>query len=168
MITPRYTPIPEGIKIDGDDWEMIREEPSKDVRTTSMTQPSPSEVKNNLKTEEQQLAARMLESDLVGSQAWMNDNRYIGVGRRPMKEWPDIWLRESELVEILGKLQASQIPPSKYKDLFKKCVSRIDQWKASNKPVRDINCFAWMTTYIWKELVDEVINELRLKRQLER
>ena len=165
----RYTPtkLPQDVRIEGDDWEERGDETPHEQMCESKCAKSPPANNTKAKTEEEQLAESMLE-EATGFKPWENDNRFILVGRRPMKEWPDIWLTSQQLVQVLHKLQESQLEPSRYRDVFDKATSRLETWKIAGKSTKAVDCFSWLTGFVFIEVLNESNSVQRLKRTLER
>lgn len=100
-------------------------------------------------------------------QSWMNDNRYIGASRRPMKDYPALWLTPHELADVIKKLESSHIPVQGYKDLFLKAEARLKTYAGQGRSTQGVSVYNWLTGFLFDELLERTIKEARLAKTME-
>lgn len=100
-------------------------------------------------------------------QDWTFDNRYIGAGRRPMRDYPTIWLTPQELARVIAKLEGSNIPQESYKDLFFKVESVLKTNLSQGKSNQYVTAYAWLIGRFFEELLEVSTKEARLAKALE-
>lgn len=100
-------------------------------------------------------------------QPWTNDNRYIAAGRRPMRDYPQIWMTPNELADVIKKLEASDIPLSMYKDLFLKAEARLMTYSTQGRSTTGVSVYNWLTGFLFDELLERTIKETRLAKTKE-
>lgn len=59
------------------------------------------------------------------------DNRYISLHRRPLKKYPDIWLNNKELENVISECKSNDVLP-------KKVLDKVDIW-ITNKMLEGLN-----------------------------
>lgn len=100
-------------------------------------------------------------------QDWVRDNRFINAGRRPMKDYPLLWLTPGELADVVKKLEESDIPIQSYKDLFLKAEARINTYSAQGRSAQSVSVYNWLTGFLFDELLERTIKETRLAKTME-
>lgn len=100
-------------------------------------------------------------------QPWTLDNRFVGAGRRPMKDYPTIWMTPPELADVIKKLEESQIPVQAYKDLFLKAEARLRTYDTQGRSSQNVSVYNWMTGFLFDELLERTIKETRLAKTIE-
>jgi len=101
------------------------------------------------------------------NQQWTLDNRFIMAGRRPMKDYTNIWLTPHELADVIKKLEESDIPMWSYKDLFLKAEARLVTYKQERRPVQTVSVYNWLTGFLFQEVLETTIKETRLAKTLD-
>lgn len=112
------------------------------------------------------IALDKLETPGAGK-AWERDNRYILAHRRPMKDYPLIWLAPTELADVISKLEASDIPLQLYKELFKNAEAKLRTYVASGKNAQNVSVYNWLTGFLFNELLDTTTKESKLTKTIE-
>lgn len=102
-----------------------------------------------------------------GNQQWTLDNRFVNAGRRPMKDYPELWLTPFELEDIIKKLKESDIPMTSYKDLFAKAEAKLKTWKQERRSTSGVSVYNWLTGFLFQEVLETTIKETRLAKTLE-
>jgi hypothetical protein len=115
--------------------------------------------------ENMQIALDKLEAP--NGQNWVFDNRFIGAGRRPMKDYPTIWLTPHELSDVIRKLEESDIPQASYKDLFFKAEAKLKTYSSQGRSNQSVSVYNWLTGFLFDELLERTIKETRLAKTLE-
>ncbi len=95
------------------------------------------------------------------------DNRFMAAGRKPIKNYPLIWLSKTELIDILKLYEESGIPIDKhgiYKQAFRAVQARLLTMKADGKPTNRISAFNWLIGWALNELLDSQKKVTDLKR----
>ena len=100
-------------------------------------------------------------------QPWTLDNRFISAGRRPMRDYPTIWLTPHELADVVKKLEESQIPIYSYKDLFLKAEAKMKTYSAQGRSNQAVSVYNWLTGFLFDELLERAIKETRLAKTME-
>lgn len=111
------------------------------------------------------IALEKLESP--AGQPWVNDNRFINAGRRPMKDYKLLWLTPGELADVVKKLEESDIPVQMYKDLFKKAEAKLKTYSTQGKSSQSVSVYNWLTGFLFDELLERTIKEARLAKTME-
>lgn len=109
------------------------------------------------------LARRKLVSEEEGGE-WRTDNRYMLAGRRPMRDYPLIWLSEPELAEISKRLEASDIPPDCYKDLFLRAQGLLVTKAANGENTKNVAVYNWLTGFLFNDVLEQTIKTNRLAK----
>jgi len=136
------------------------EQAQSDVLETVKTQVSQLEKSGDRHID---LARRKLVSEQEGGE-WRTDNRYILAGRRPMRDYPLIWLSEPELAEISKRLEASDIPPDCYKDLFLRAQGLLVTKAANGENTKNVAVFNWLTGFLFNDVLEQIIKTNRLAK----
>lgn len=110
------------------------------------------------------LARRKLVSEVEGDADWKTDNRYMLAGRRPMRDYPLVWLSEMELAEISKRLDASEIPPDCYKDLFLRAQGLLVTKAANGENTKNVAVYNWLTGFLFNDVLEQTIKTNRLAK----
>ena len=108
------------------------------------------------------LALEKLESPQ--GKDWANSSVFMNTGRRPMKDYPEIWLSPPELADIIRDWQASNIPPDKWRKGFKTAQARLKTQAINGKPPQRTNVYNWLMGFGRNDLIEETIKDTRLQR----
>lgn len=108
------------------------------------------------------LALEKLESP-EGKQ-WVNSSQYMNAGRRPMRDYPEIWLSPVELADVIREWQNSNIPPEKWRKGFKSVQARLRTHAVNGKPPERVSVYNWLTGFGRNDLIEETIKDKRLER----
>ena len=100
-------------------------------------------------------------------QTWTRSNLYIGAGKRPMKKYPSIMLKEAELAQII-ELYEQKIPSCEWKRVFQIAESNINHQAGKGKSVDWSNPFVPLTTWALEGVLKCIRQENALKEQAER
>lgn len=95
------------------------------------------------------------------------DSRFISAGRKPIKNYPLIWLSKTELIDILTLYEESEIPIDKrgiYKQAFRAVQARLLTMKAEGKSITRVSAFNWLIGWALNELLDSQKKVTDLKR----
>lgn len=113
------------------------------------------------------LKIALTKLETPADQQWTLDNRFISAGRRPMKDYQNIWLTPFELADVMKKLQSSDIPQGSYKDLFLKAEAKLVTWKQERRSLTTVSVYNWLTGFLFDELLERAIKERRLAKTIE-
>ncbi len=94
---------------------------------------------------------------------WQFDNRFVVLGQRPMKDYPNVWLTRDSLADVIRVYQASDIPVSKYREMFLKAQDRAAQGTVNGRSGKQIPFYSWLTGWIRDETLENLVKENRLK-----
>lgn len=86
-----------------------------------------------------------------------SDNRFITAGRKPLKNYPLIWLSKTELMDILKLYEESGIPIDKhgvYKQAFRAVQARLLTNKTEGLSTKKVSSFNWLIGWALNELLD--------------
>jgi hypothetical protein len=118
-------------------------------------------------TDDPNLKIALEKLEQPAGQPWTNDNRHISAGRRPMRDYPSLWLTPPELADVVKKLEESQIPVQSYKDLFLKAEARLKTYSGQGRSTQGVSVYNWMTGFLFDELLERTIKETRLAKTME-
>jgi hypothetical protein len=128
---------------------------------------SPVEDVQEFDTSDPNLKIALEKLESPSGQPWTHDNRYMSAGRRPMKDYPALWLTPFELADVVKKLEESQIPVQAYKDLFLKAEARLKTYTGQGRSTQGVSVYNWMTGFLFDELLERTIKETRLAKTIE-
>lgn len=100
-------------------------------------------------------------------QHWTRTNAFIGIGRRPMKKYPEIFISPTELKRVFETYESSGLPKSKWKNAFLLAESRI-KTKVANERIlpHSIDVYSWLTNFILTDLLGQVPKEVSTKNSI--
>lgn len=99
----------------------------------------------------------------TGSQPWEKSNLFLTTGRRPLKNYPDIYLNTHELAEILRQYTDSGIR-SKMREANQLVLAKINNYKAQGRKVENLSVASWYMSWIKNELLESAIKHKRLNK----
>ena len=112
--------------------------------------------------EDEALAYEKLESP--DGKDWANSSVFMNTGRRPMKDYPEIWLTPTELTNVIRDWRAANIPIAKWRKGFLATQSKLKTHELNGKSADRTAAFFWLTGFIRNQLVQEAINDQRLEK----
>jgi hypothetical protein len=108
--------------------------------------------------------AKALEKlEIPGDQPWTRETSWVTAGRRPMRRFKEIYLSTQELADVFKQWTRAQIPEHKFAEGFKKARARLTAPNARAGPVA---VYSWLIGWVKQELLDEVLKEAKLEREL--
>lgn len=99
----------------------------------------------------------------VGAE-WMRSRQYTHAGRRPLKNYPNIFLAPDELGDVFEQLQTAGINAEEFKLVFKRVNARLNTAKAQGKTLEFISAYNWLTGWAKGEVVRELTASSNLER----
>lgn len=102
------------------------------------------------------------------SETHENDNRFILLGRRPMKNYPEIWLSEMELCSVLEIYEQDGIPidgEKRYSKAFLSVNSKLQTKRVKGERMEFTNPYDWLIGFAKHDLLRELSASASLKRQ---
>lgn len=127
----------------------------------------PKAVEEKFDTSDPNMEIALEKLQAPAGQDWTYDNRYMGAGRRPMKDYPEIWLTPQELADVIKKLEGSDIPVQSYKDLFLKAEAKLKTYSSQGRSNQTVSVYNWLTGFLFDESLERAIKETRLAKTLE-
>lgn len=112
------------------------------------------------------LATNLLEIP-TGSEKWEMDNRFVLLNKRPLKDFPQIYLSEPELALILEKYDQGSIP-HKLKNAIEQANNMLDTYKLQGKRTDIVQVGHWLNSWLYKQALEEANSELRLAKVKEK
>lgn len=111
-------------------------------------------------------ASAMLEDpDKPSHPAWLNDNRFVNAGRRPMRRFPLLWFTPGELAWVLSEWLKDGIPEDDFEGGFREAESKIRTIMGSGRAVEWKDTSAWLGSgFIRENLVKAATNRARLAK----
>lgn len=106
-------------------------------------------------------------SDPTGSPEWTQKNAYISAGRRPMRDYPDVWLTPNELVTVCRDYEASGIPFRAYRTAFESAQIQATNQKTQRRDPSNAGAAGWLLGFIKQSILDSAIKETRLNNARE-
>lgn len=95
-----------------------------------------------------------------------NPEECLGTGRRPLKKYPEIWIGAHELAACFESYEG-KIPAHEWKLVFRKVQTFArNHIQGGQKPQR-INCASALMGWAKKEVISELNEEVKLKRNSE-
>jgi hypothetical protein len=95
-----------------------------------------------------------------GKLAWEKSNAWMIARRRPLKNYPLVWMTDSELALALEELQKYNLSP---KELFTKLNQRIEQKTLEGKKADTLSGYQYFG-YVLNEILEVEIKTERLRR----
>jgi hypothetical protein len=95
------------------------------------------------------------------------DNRYITAGRRPMKNYPDIWITPYQLADVFSQYDSDGISldnKNNFLGAFKAVQARLQTYKEQGKPLININPYIWLIGWAKEDLIKALTAKNNLKR----
>lgn len=124
-------------------------------------------VEETFDTSDPNMEIALEKLEKPAGQDWNRDNRFINAGRRPMKDYPLLWLTPKELSDVIKKLEESDIPIQSYKDLFLKAEAKLTTYSAQGRSAQSVSVYNWLTGFLFDELLERTIKETRLAKTME-
>lgn len=94
--------------------------------------------------------------EVAADQSWVNSATHQNTGRRPLKQYPELWFTEKELADTLRDYDGAAIPPKKWGKAFKLAQSKAQQ---TGKNQGLVNAYAWMIGFVKQEIMKDVTQE---------
>lgn len=129
----------------------------------------------NIHTPEKKVFADHLEKFMItveqrleqpGGKNWELDSQFISAGRRPMRDYPDIWLTPIELAEILFQYEEAGIA-DRMREANQLVQARLSTMKAEGKNVKFKSAASWYMGFIKREVLENKLKSNSLKKQKE-
>lgn len=95
---------------------------------------------------------------------WLQNPQYVGAGRRPLKNYPEIFLTPAELADVFEQLVEAGIPPEQFKLVFKRVAARLATYKAQGKNLAMISVYNWLIGWAKSDVVKELTASCNLQR----
>ena len=123
------------------------------------------------KSEPPQIEDRFLETALKKleepkNQPWMRTNAFICSGRRPMKDYPDLFFKPNDLALILQEWN-STVPKNRWRSGFFIAQDKVRASINAGKKLEEIAIVSWFLTFIRDELNKGATTQARLSKSLE-
>lgn len=125
------------------------------------------EDQSSFDTSDPHLQTALTKLETPEGQDWTLDSRFVNASRRPLKKFPLIWLTPHELADILKRLEQSQIPKNKYKDLFLKAEARLKTQKTVGRNGVFVSAYNWLAGFLMDEVIEQTIKEKRLEKAIQ-
>lgn len=100
-------------------------------------------------------------SQADGTEPWAQTNSFILLGRRPLKNYPNVWIGFKELYELLKVYNDAEFSSAEVKWCFTKAETEAKNQIRSGKPPDRINCVSWLQGHIFTEAQSIHLNYLR-------
>lgn len=94
---------------------------------------------------------------------WTAKNAWITAGRRPMEDYPDVWLTTRELAGICEDYDASGVPPKDFKVAFRRAQAQADTIKSRGEDPSNKGAAGWLLGFIKRDILESSIKETRLQ-----
>jgi len=143
---------------------MVLPDPRKTQPCPIDTENLPSVAENIDPAGDAHLEIALEKLEAPGNQPWTRDSRFIGASRRPMKDYPLLWLAPHELADVIKKLEESDIPATMYRDLFLKAEARLKTYKSDSRSTSGVSVYLWLTGFLFDELLERTIMSTRLTK----
>lgn len=92
---------------------------------------------------------------------WMNDPRYVSIGRRPLKKYPNIWLSVQELIHVLKIYSNLQNKELWLKQAIQLVDGRLRDRIANGDNISRVSCYTWLIGWAYTEVQKQSLNEAR-------
>ena len=109
-----------------------------------------------------EIANEKLE-DPTGSPEWTRAPAYMSAGRRPMRDYPDVWLTPHELATVCRDYEGSNIPGKMFRVAFERAQTQANTLKATNRDPSRAGACGWLLGFIKQAVLDNLIKETRLQ-----
>lgn len=103
--------------------------------------------------------------EVPNGQEWVNSSLHANTGKRPMKDYPELWLTPHELADVIKNYDEAKIPGAKWRTAFYKAQSALKQPDGGTKKMA--NVYNWLIGWIKKEIMDDVRSEAYMQKALE-
>lgn len=126
--------------------------------------PNPeADIPEHLSKYADKIRARLDSPD--GSKSWEASNIFMATGRRPMVDYPDIWLTPSELGEILEQFESDGVG-HRMREANQLVLARLKTMRAQNKDPTFASVASWYMGWIKQEIIKAETGSLKLKTQV--
>jgi hypothetical protein len=89
---------------------------------------------------------------------------YITTGRRPLKDYPNVWLNRAEFVMMLEQFQEAKVVKRELKHLLAACEAGMLEKKGKGIDPQMTSSFKWLTGF----LLEDYLKKRKAKLDLER
>lgn len=140
----------------------------KGVECKDPAPPPPNGIKSEIKDTDpvspylEQAKSKLCEPS--GLLPWEKTNAFMSQGKQPMLKYPDIFLSQVELAEIMRQYTEAGIPGAKFREACQIVNGRVQTNKADGKSPDRINCFNWFIGWVKQELLESHTKERRLAK----
>ena len=91
---------------------------------------------------------------------WQNDARFMGSGRRPMRNYPEIWLTEYDLANVIQSYEKS-LPEPEWKACFLRCEAQLKGMGEGER--RKVHPLKWLLGFLLTEQIAKATQQQRAK-----
>lgn len=99
------------------------------------------------------------------AEEWETDNRFITAGRRPMIDYPQIWMTRTELAEILRQYSDVGLL-SKMREANQIVNSKLMTMVANGQDPTKVSAANWYIGWVKTDLLNQMVAETKLENQL--
>lgn len=99
-----------------------------------------------------------------GSQEWERDNLFILAGRRPMKNFPLMWMTPTELKDVVELYDKNGLTPEEVRGAIKSADARLKTGLVNGKPKNTISVFNWLIGWCLQEQLEIANSANKAKR----
>ncbi len=96
--------------------------------------------------------------------SWLRNSQYVGAGRRPLRNYPDMFLTPNELADVFEQLAEAGIPPDQFKLVFRRVAARLTTYKSQGKNLAMISVYNWLIGWAKSDVVKELTASCNLQR----
>ena len=105
-------------------------------------------------------AMKYLRSD----EGLQNNTVFVNTGRRPMIDYPDLWLTTVELEQAIATWKSNGVAKEAYRQMLASAQSRALTQKGSGKDTSRIAAVNWLTSWVLQEHLKTQSESARLKK----
>ena len=99
-----------------------------------------------------------------GSKEWERDNLFILAGRRPMRNFPLMWLTPMELKDAVDLYEKNGLTPEEVRGAIKSADARLKTGLVNGKPKNTISVFNWLIGWCLQEQLEIANSANKAKR----
>jgi len=132
--------------------------------------PKPIPIPEDLDDEELELW-KLSESAYAlvkGDEDFLRSQAFITTHRRPLKNYPTVWISQRELFNTFKIWSSKGIPRSQWKEILEKCETKVNSHVRSGKSVDRVNSPDWLQGFLADDAVKANIDILRTEEILAR
>lgn len=141
--------------------------PDNDYEDPNIERNSPPLDFSHIADAEERKRYEVADSLLVPTtdKAIQRSNQFLNAGRRPMREWAEIWLSVPELVTVMKEFTNCGIRGDHRKLVFERVAARIRGKVAEGMQADRAPAFNWLTGFELTDTLRQIKAQMQVKRE---